>query len=247
MVYDCCVFDNELMMLELRLNVLSPVVDKFVIIEGSHTHQNRPKELCYLQHKNDDAFRKFKDKIIYLVYTEFCGIAWENERNQRKYANQIIKRLEPDDIVVMSDVDEIWNPEINLEEIDEPANPIQGLYYYGFNCRVANLNWVKSIISKKKHIFSVPELRHGVKGRIENGGWHYAYIMTAGQISAKLRRFAHTEYSTEPWTNVGRIQKQIDKRLDLFDRQNLYSFEVVPLDGPKYLMDNQEKYREFIF
>ena len=51
MVYDCFSFFNELDLLEIRLNVLKDVVDKFVLVEATRTHTGRPKPLYYEENK----------------------------------------------------------------------------------------------------------------------------------------------------------------------------------------------------
>ena len=38
MIYDCFTFFNELDILELRLQLLYDVVDKFVLVESTKTH-----------------------------------------------------------------------------------------------------------------------------------------------------------------------------------------------------------------
>ena len=63
MIYDCFIFNNEIELLDLRLNILSPYVDKFIITEGDKTFSGIPKESVYLQNK--DKFSKWEDKIIH--------------------------------------------------------------------------------------------------------------------------------------------------------------------------------------
>ena len=45
MVYDCFIVYNELDLCEIRFNVLKDVVDKFVVVEGTLTHTDKPKPL----------------------------------------------------------------------------------------------------------------------------------------------------------------------------------------------------------
>ena len=69
MIYDCFTFFNELDLLEIRLNVLKDVVDKFVLVESVKTFTGRDKELFF--EKNKDRFAAFADRIIHLVVREF--------------------------------------------------------------------------------------------------------------------------------------------------------------------------------
>ena len=62
-IYDCFMFFDEEMILDLRLNILDKYVDKFVINESTYYHSGKPKKLVF-DIKN---YPKFKDKIIYNV------------------------------------------------------------------------------------------------------------------------------------------------------------------------------------
>ena len=55
-------FDEDLL-LDLRLNSLDKYVKKFVISEATYTHNGNKKKLNF----DINKFRKFKDKIIYIV------------------------------------------------------------------------------------------------------------------------------------------------------------------------------------
>ena len=65
MVIDCIPFFNELDILKLRLHILDPLVDRFVIEEATHTFSGLPKDLCF--EKNREMFEEFLPKITYLV------------------------------------------------------------------------------------------------------------------------------------------------------------------------------------
>ena len=62
-IYDCFMFSDEEMLLDLRLNSLDKFVDRFVIAEASYFHNGEPKELNF----KIENFSKFKDKIEYIV------------------------------------------------------------------------------------------------------------------------------------------------------------------------------------
>ena len=66
MIYDCFIFNNEIELLDLRLNILSPFVDKFIITDGDTTFSGNPKESVYL--KNKERFSKWEEKIIHNLW-----------------------------------------------------------------------------------------------------------------------------------------------------------------------------------
>ena len=109
-VFDCFTFFNELDLLEIRLNELSPVVDVFVVAEAPLTFQGDPKPLHF--HANRRQFEKFADRIRHVVVGRMPeGKSrrdnWRREYHQRDALATAIGDAGPDDFVLLSDVDEI--------------------------------------------------------------------------------------------------------------------------------------------
>jgi len=63
-IYDCSMYFDEEIVLDVRLNTLNDFVDYFVIVESKFTHRGEKRDLKF----NHEKFKKFKDKIIYLIY-----------------------------------------------------------------------------------------------------------------------------------------------------------------------------------
>ena len=81
---------------------------------------------------------------------------------------------------------------------------------------------------------------------IDNGGWHFNNLMTAEDISLKLKTFAHSEFSGEEFSSVNIIKEKINKKIDLFNRGHTY--EVLNLDKklPNYILKNLDKFKDYI-
>ena len=110
MVYDCFQFFNELDILKLRLRILNPVVDKFVISEATTTFSNIPKPLYY--EENKEMFAEFSDKIIHVVVDDTPpGDTHVRDTFQKSAVGRGLKDCTDDDIIIFSDLDEIPNPE----------------------------------------------------------------------------------------------------------------------------------------
>lgn len=107
MIYDCFTFFNELELLELRLHELAGVVDKFVLVEATQTHTNRPKPLHYQE--NRARFGAFHGQIIHVVVEDLPVSAdpWVPENFQRNCIARGLTACRPDDFVLVSDLDEI--------------------------------------------------------------------------------------------------------------------------------------------
>lgn len=143
MIYDCFTFFNEIDLLEIRINTLNNIVDKFVLVEATLTHQGKKKPLYYSDNK--ERFKEFHHKIIHVVVDEYPSFfvkwrkptTWDLENHQR---NQIVRGLancQPEDTVVVSDLDEIPNPIQIAKYKDAPGIKVfkQMNFYYFLNCR----------------------------------------------------------------------------------------------------------------
>ena len=111
MVYDCIPFFNEVDILLLRLNILNPYVDRFVIEESTVTFSGEPKELVF--EKNKELFKEFLPKITHIVVDDTPIEGADTFIRDYYQKNQLIKGLKDatsDDVIIFSDADEIPNP-----------------------------------------------------------------------------------------------------------------------------------------
>lgn len=138
MIYDCIPFFNELEMLELRLNELDNVVDRFVIVESTLTHQGNKKRLYFEENKS--LFKKFEHKIIHVVVDDMPNesetTSWTRENFQRNAIWRGLIDCKSDDVIMVSDTDELPNPTKVVE-----AATLKGIriffhrpFGYFFNC-----------------------------------------------------------------------------------------------------------------
>ncbi len=120
MVYDLIPFFNEIDILKLRLGVLSPYVDKFIIEEATMTFSGVEKELCF--EKNREKFKEYLDKIVYIKVTDTPTDATTHERDYYQ-KNCLIKGLDivnatEDDVIIFGDCDEIPDPRALKKIVD---------------------------------------------------------------------------------------------------------------------------------
>ena len=107
MIYDAFIFFNELELLEVRLNELAGIVDKFVLVEATHTFTGKPKVLFFQE--NRDRFKRFESKIIHVVVADSPSSSdpWTVETFQRNCIARGLTQCKPNDWVLISDLDEI--------------------------------------------------------------------------------------------------------------------------------------------
>ena len=110
MIYDCFSYLDEDLLLDLRLNILNDHIDYFVIIEGNKTWQNNHKTFKF----DIKKFKKFEDKIIYIKVEDLPDgkDPYLRENFQRNSINKGLLKAKDNDIIMISDLDEIPNPKV---------------------------------------------------------------------------------------------------------------------------------------
>ena len=258
-IFDCFLYHNENLVLDIRLNTLSKYIDKFIIVESMFDHQGNEKKLNF---KIED-FKSFKDKIIYLIVEKFPeNISnWGRENYQRNFILNGLDNAADDDLIIISDIDEIPNFS-KLSVIRQYKYSVfeQKMFYYKINLQnKTNPFWYGSRACKKKYLKSPQWFRNQkVKSQpfwkfykikwniIKNGGWHFSFLMNVDQIKSKLNSYAHAEYNNGKYNNFDKINNAIKNKVDLFDREIF--FEKITLDDsfPSYIVDNKEKFKSWI-
>ena len=176
-IFDCFMYFDEDVVLDVRLNLLSKYVDKFVIIESKYNHKGDERQPLF----NINKFDKFRDKIIYIlksdipegiekiqtsdnedeIYRKSIFNAWKRENLQRNQIMDGILDADKDDWIIVSDLDEIPNlEEINFNTIENKLIFFeQHMIYYKFNLKLENFIWFGSKACKFKNLKSPQWLR----------------------------------------------------------------------------------------
>ncbi len=177
-IFDCFMYFDEEIVLDLRLNTLDKFVDYFVIVESIYNHRGQKRKLLF----NLNKFKKFKDKIIYLIYDNVseeiesinkndseASISWKyiqnalrRENGQRNFILQGLSTADENDFILVSDVDEIPNlSEVDFKEIKQKITLFkQDMFYYKFNLQLPNLIWTGTKACKKKNLVNPQWLRN---------------------------------------------------------------------------------------
>ena len=156
-IYDCFQYFNEDHILDLRFNILNEYVDYFVISESTKTHQGKSKKINF----DINKFKKFKDKIKFIVaeydkeilFDQHAGGESPIEQHQRNFLINGIKDASPEDLIILSDSDEI--PDLRkLHKINKDKKYIafsQKMYMYKINIQnIEESNWIGSRLTKRK-------------------------------------------------------------------------------------------------
>ena len=256
-IYDCFQFFDEEMLLDLRLNVMDKFVDKFVITEATYMHNGKPKKLNF----DINKYSKFKDKIIYIIVDNpppdlFEIYENDNDKNdtkgqklvlngykrdnyQRQMAWNTLKNIEPDDWIIINDIDEIPNlKNVNFKEVTNKLVIFkQQIFYYKFNLLYPNVCWHGSKACKKINFLS-PQWLRNIKHKkyplwrldimfskrkynnifyINNGGWHFTNIKSPTDIEKKLLNYTHHYEFEQSGLTVADLHKKILEKKIIYD------------------------------
>ena len=184
-IYDCFMYFDEDVVLDVRLNFLDKHVDKFVIIESAYNHKGEKRNPLF----NIKKFEKFKNKIEYILINEIPGgietiekndhkdtvyaksifNAWKRENFQRNQITRGLASADKDDWIIISDLDEIPNlDKINLRDVKKKLVFFkQDMMYYKFNLKLNDYIWVGSKACKIKDLKS-PQWIRDIKDRNYN-------------------------------------------------------------------------------
>jgi len=254
-IFDCFMYFDEEQVLDLRLNVLYQNVDYFVIVESTYNHKGEKRNLLF----NSQKFEKFNDKIIYLVYDKIPQLvepiketdnekekdgkyimnALYRENAQRDFILEGLKSAKKDDLILISDVDEI--PKLSSVNLNQIKNEIilfkQDMFYYKYNLSLPNFKWTGTKAVKRKNLVS-PQWLRNVKDRkypfyridtffsdkkyidikiINDGGWHFSNIKSPEMIEHKLRSYLHHREFDQVSLSIEEINELVKKKQAIYD------------------------------
>jgi beta-1,4-mannosyl-glycoprotein beta-1,4-N-acetylglucosaminyltransferase len=247
-LYDCFTFFNEVELLEIRLRSLRDVVDRFVICESLHTHSGLPKPLTF-----PTLAEKYKDyPITHLVFPgDPRAGPWDNEHGQRNHMTRALGECRSDDLILLSDIDELPNPAALGDLGDAEVGALEmDLCYYFINCQFPQ-KWYHAKLFRHRAIGSrtLTEMRFSEAKLIKNGGTHFSYLGGAERIRTKLLSFAHQEFNSPKFTDTENIERRVGASRDLFDRgADLVVHDLVeaPYYVPRSVLDEPDRYRGLI-
>jgi hypothetical protein len=253
MIIDCTMFHWEFDLLKLRMKELWDTVDYFVVTESVCDHRGKERELALSN--NLSKFDWASEKLIVNISDKpkDTEISWDFEKYQRFQSFKAIKKFlkpQPDDLILISDIDEIFRAESIKRILSQDGIFIfhMPMYYYYFNLYVHE--WYHAKAARYKYVEDPNKIRMGGDGFIfiPNSGWHFSYLGSAEQIQHKLKTFAHDEFDSSSFTDIEKIKIAIEEKKDLFNRFGDNKFKIQKLTGywPKYILKNQKKYNNFI-
>ena len=250
-IFDCFMYFDEDIVLDVRLNYLFSHVDKFVIVEAKYNHNGEKRKPRF----NINNFSKFKDKIIYLLVDEDAPLIekiYDTDNDNKKFGKQIMNSLKrenfqrnyiakglveasDDDWIIISDLDEIPNlAENDLKSIRSPIVFFKQLMmYYKFNLVMKNFRWIGSKACKKKDLKS-PQWIRNIKDRTYSWWRLDVFFSNTKYIKLKIIENGgwHFSYLKDP--------QNIEKKLKSYLHHAEYALNPLGVEKIKRLIKNKK-------
>ena len=258
-IYDCFTFYNEFELLELRLRALWDVADYFVIVEANRKHNGEPKDFTFP--KRAEEFKEFWSKIRFvkadLSAVPFKGVGdWAIENAQRNMILHGIEDAAPDDLIMISDLDEIPAPNVvravrggQLADILEksPLVMAQAFHYYFFDL-ICPTAWHGTIFTRRKNLTTPQELRNARNRlpRVSEGGHHFSYMGGVDRVIDKTTSIV--DGNGMVFASGGKLidRKHIEKSLangtDIYGRKGIPESQFYPYDAREIRLPHLEEF-----
>ena len=225
MIYDCFTFYNENNILNKRLLYLNNGIDKFVVVESTVTHRGNPKELYFDISVFPEEIQK---KIIHIVVEDnpTDKDPWTRENHQRVCIQRGLNDATDDDIILVSDVDEIPN-EIVVKQLDSVLNNndlnIVSFHMYAFEFSLMNMQvrepWFGTVAIRykfmKENSITPQQMRQTrwSHPRLMRAGWHMSSFGDSKFVNNKMQNFAHCYDKTFKELNEDTIKQNMENKL----------------------------------
>lgn len=248
-IFDCFTFFNELDVLEMRLEELYPVVDKFIITEADQTFRGNPKPFSF--DSSDKRWAPYIDKIKlnrYSFLNESFADSWSREIAQRNSMLVGLKECLPTrcDTVIISDVDEIPRRSV-VVPVEIEYRLLLDKFSYAINMLTSEGN--NAVCMLPYGMFfgrTMEEIRRGGNGDIiENAGWEFSSLGTTEFVYNKLLSFAHTEFDNYISPRI--LQERIDAGVDILGRDIQHTRVDIDDTWPEAIKNNPKHWRRYVW
>ncbi|HEY5349307.1 MAG TPA: hypothetical protein VIJ64_06235 [Candidatus Lustribacter sp.] len=247
MIVDCFTFCDEFDLLELRLQVLDDVVDRFVLCEAPFTFRGDPKPLHFAAAA--ERFAPWRDRITALAYPGPANAnPWLNEWGQRDFLATALTGCAPDDLILIGDCDEIPDPRSVARRPREGGILVHRMMFaQGYVNRAALAGtavWngtralARASLARHATLSNVRKFT-GAGLEVVEDGWHFTSLGGAAAMERKMRSYSHVELDIPYFRDRRRLEATYTTNEDM---------QWLPLDDrfPPALRENA-RWRPFVW
>jgi len=244
MIWDCFTFSGEMDVLNIRMQELKPLDVTHVLVQAFETFSGMQKKCTYFNRTQNDNL------LVNTLLGLPEGTVWEREAFQRNTIMDCLSNAKDDDIVIISDADEIPCKEAvkRYKTYMGVAALNMNLYYYYLNLCSGKQVWaMPKILTYGMLKNSTPnEIRNNnAQTVMHDGGWHFSYMGGIDAIKNKIESYSHIEHNTAQFKNDNFIKSKIDNNEFLFDDKKLTLTEIDET-YPSFIFNNQSNYSHLI-
>lgn len=252
MIYDIITYNGEQELFDIRYNILKDYVDEFRVIEFDQTFSGNLK-LPSFEYRSDKVKYYFVQSSIWGKYKELAESSpntqygqgadhWVTEFCQKESIKDCLHGIGYDDVVLVGDCDEIWQP--NVAYIEKPAKLKLRVYSYYLNNRSDEL-FHGTLVATASDIRNncLNHLRANAPKTEEELGWHFTSIGGSDTVKKKLT----DSYTKETYATDGvldNLKDNIDNNRDFLGRG--FEYKIDESEWPQYLKDNKDKYKHLL-
>ena len=270
MLIDAFIFFNEKELIELRVKYLNSIVDCFVVIEANINHQGKNKDWNFPKilennlkefsskiqyHQLNIDLEKIKNEESWIIDDIKGDDAWRIENFQRNYIKTACKEFSNEDIIIISDIDEIPSKQklefIKSCDFKKIAPVVFEQHLFHIDCNFLRLeSWRGSIVTTMQicNAYSPHRLRRS-RNRISHfsdSGWSFSSFGGPNKIKEKFESIAHKEFNNDKFKNVDHIMNCQQTGADLFHRK-VQTKKINKNFFPKDLLELMEQNLTFYF
>ena len=250
-IFDCFMYFDEDLLLDLRLNYLNKIVDKFIIVECSYNHKGETKKPLF----NKEKYKNFQNKIEYVLLKEqpediqeinvndneqetnakYILNAVKRENFQRNYIKNCLSEANENDWIIISDLDEIPNlKNVNFNNINNQFIFFkQNMMYYKFNLKLENCTWIGTRACQMKNLKS-PQWLRNIKDR------SYPWWRLDTLFSKK--KYRNIKFIDDGGWHFSYLKtpKEIEKKLKSYLHHREYELNPFGVDKIKNLIEQKK-------
>ena len=250
-IFDCFMYFDESLLLDLRLNYLDKFVDKFIIIECNYNHKGEVKKPTF----NKEKYKKFENKIEYVLLKDqpknierinvkdtenetsdkYILNAIKRENFQRNYIKNCLSEATGNDWIIISDLDEIPNlSNVNFKNIKNKFIFFkQDMMYYKFNLKLENCSWVGTKACQMKNLES-PQWLRNIKDR-SYSWWRLDALFSKN----KYRNIKFIDDGGWHFSYL-KTPEEIEKKLKSYLHHREYDLNPIGVDKIKKLVEQKK-------
>ena len=250
-IFDCFMYFDESLLLDLRLNYLDKFVDKFIIIECNYNHKGEIKKPTF----NKEKYKKFENKIEYVLLKDqpnniekinvkdtenetsdkYILNAIKRENFQRNYIKNCLSGAASNDWIIISDLDEIPNlSNVNFKNIKNKFIFFkQDMMYYKFNLKLENCSWVGTKACQMKNLES-PQWLRNIKDR-SYSWWRLDTLFSKN----KYRNIKFIDDGGWHFSYL-KTPEEIEKKLKSYLHHREYDLNPIGVDKIKKLVEQKK-------